>query len=103
VAWGKSTLVRPVAREYANAGWAVKIADLDVSQGTSFNWQCRLQSEIEAVMQVERFGSLEQAVQACSSSTFSSSTGRETKRHLEQNKSARIMPRPRKTPAAYLS
>ena len=43
---GKSTLARLVAREYANAGWSVKIADLDVSQGTSFNWQgrcCRLQ------------------------------------------------------------
>jgi chromosome partitioning protein len=35
---GKSTLGRLVAREYANAGWRVKIADLDVSQGTSFNW-----------------------------------------------------------------
>ena len=30
-----------VAREYANSGWSVKIADLDVSQGTSFNWQGR--------------------------------------------------------------
>jgi Flp pilus assembly CpaE family ATPase len=36
---GKSTLARLVAREYALAGWSVKIADLDVSQGTSFNWQ----------------------------------------------------------------
>src|SRR5450631_1941531 len=35
---GKSTLSRLVAREYANAGWSVKIADLDVSQGTSFSW-----------------------------------------------------------------
>ena len=34
---GKSTLSRLVAREYALAGWNVKIADLDVSQGTSFN------------------------------------------------------------------
>jgi chromosome partitioning protein len=32
----KSTLARLIAREYANAGW-----DLDVSQGTSFNWQGR--------------------------------------------------------------
>jgi chromosome partitioning protein len=38
---GKSTLSRLVAREYALAGWTVKIADLDVSQGTSFNWQSR--------------------------------------------------------------
>lgn len=45
---GKSTLARLVAREYANAGWSVKIADLDVSQGTSFNWQARrLQHTLE--------------------------------------------------------
>lgn len=60
---GKSTLARLVAREYASAGWSVKIADLDVSQGTSFNWQSRrLQSGIEPVIAVERFGSVEQAL-----------------------------------------
>jgi chromosome partitioning protein len=62
----KSTLARLVAREYANAGWAVKIADLDISQGTSFNWQARrLQTQIEPVIPVERFGSIDQALQAC--------------------------------------
>ena len=35
---GKSTLARLVAREYAAAGWQVKIADLDISQGTSTDW-----------------------------------------------------------------
>jgi Mrp family chromosome partitioning ATPase len=35
---GKSTMSRLVAREYAAAGWEVKIADLDVSQGTSLNF-----------------------------------------------------------------
>lgn len=60
---GKSTLARLVAREYAQAGWTVKIADLDVSQGTSFNWQARrLQNRIEPVVAVERFGSVEQAL-----------------------------------------
>ena len=60
---GKSTLARLVAREYANAGWSVKIADLDVSQGTSFNWQARrLQNTLEPVIPVERFGTVEQAV-----------------------------------------
>src|SRR5450631_2027330 len=60
---GKSTIARLVAREYANAGWSVKIADLDVSQGTSFNWQGRrLQAGIEPVIPVERFGTVEQAV-----------------------------------------
>lgn len=60
---GKSTLARLVAREYALAGWGVKIADLDVSQGTSFNWQSRrLQSGLEPVIAVERFGTVEQAL-----------------------------------------
>lgn len=60
---GKSTLARLVAREYAKAGWNVKIADLDVSQGTSFNWQARrLQNSLEPVIPVERFGTVEQAV-----------------------------------------
>jgi chromosome partitioning protein len=51
---GKSALSRLIAREYANAGWNVKIADLDVGQGTSFNWQGRrLQNEIKPVIPVE--------------------------------------------------
>jgi chromosome partitioning protein len=59
---GKSTLSRLIAREYANAGWNVKIADLDVGQGTSFNWQGRrLQNAIEPVIAVERFGNIKQA------------------------------------------
>jgi chromosome partitioning protein len=62
---GKSTLARHVAREYASAGWAVNIADLDVSQGTSFNWQGRrLQTTIEPVIPVERFGIVEQAIRS---------------------------------------
>lgn len=60
---GKSTLARLIAREYALAGWRVKIADLDVSQGTSFNWQSRrLQAGLEPVIAVERFGTVEQAL-----------------------------------------
>jgi chromosome partitioning protein len=60
---GKSTLCRLLAREYAVAGWNVKIADLDISQGTSFSWQARrLQSAIEPVIPVERFGTVDQAV-----------------------------------------
>ena len=38
---GKSTLSRMIACEYARSGWNVKIADMDASQGTSFNWQRR--------------------------------------------------------------
>jgi chromosome partitioning protein len=60
---GKSTLARLVAREYAAAGWRVKIADLDVAQGTSFNWQGRrLQHALEPEIPVERFGTVEQAL-----------------------------------------
>ncbi len=57
---GKSSLARLIAREYASAGWSVKIADLDLSQGTSFHWQARrLQNAIEPAVAVERFGSVE--------------------------------------------
>ncbi len=60
---GKSTVARLVAREYANANWAVKICDLDVAQGTSFSWQARrLQHHIEPVIPVERFGTADQAL-----------------------------------------
>jgi chromosome partitioning protein len=60
---GKSTLARLVAREYAAAGWNVKIADLDIAQSTSFNWQARrLQHGLEPVIPVERFGTVEQAL-----------------------------------------
>jgi chromosome partitioning protein len=60
---GKSTLARLIAREYAIAGWNVKIADLDVSQGTSFNWQARrLQNGLSPAVAVERFGTVEQAL-----------------------------------------
>ena len=60
---GKSTLARLIAREYAQAGWTVKIVDLDISQGTSFQWQARrLQNSLEPVVPVERFGTVEQAL-----------------------------------------
>ena len=60
---GKSTLARLVAREYAAAGWAVKIADLDVAQGTSFNWQARrLRHQLVPDIPVERFRSAQLAL-----------------------------------------
>jgi len=60
---GKSTIARLLAREYAAAGWNVKIADLDIQQGTSFSWQGRrLQSGIEPPVQVERFATVEHAL-----------------------------------------
>jgi chromosome partitioning protein len=64
---GKSTLARLIAREYALAKWSVKIADLDIGQGTSFNWQARrLSRQIEPTIAVERFGSVSQALKEAS-------------------------------------
>lgn len=60
---GKSTLARAIAREYANSGWDVKIADLDISQSTSFNWNSRrLQSKLIPTISVEQFGRVSQAI-----------------------------------------
>lgn len=60
---GKSTLARLIAREYAAAGYATKIVDLDISQGTSYHWQRRrLEADLQPQVPVECFGSLEQAL-----------------------------------------
>jgi chromosome partitioning protein len=60
---GKSTIARLLAREYVNAGWHAKIADLDIAQGTSFSWQARrLRNDIKPAVAVERFGAVEQAL-----------------------------------------
>ena len=59
---GKSTLARLIAREYAHAGWRVKIADLDISQGTSTDWKHRReQNGIEPEVAVEPFRTVSQA------------------------------------------
>lgn len=60
---GKSTCARLIAREYANAGWTVKIADLDVSQGTSTEWKRRRDGHgIQPEIAVEPFRTVEQAL-----------------------------------------
>jgi chromosome partitioning protein len=60
---GKSTLARLLAREFAAQEWNVKIADLDISQGTSFQWRARrLESQIEPDVPVEQFGSVDKAL-----------------------------------------
>lgn len=60
---GKSTLARLLAREFAAQGWNVKIADLDISQGTSFEWRMRrLQGKIEPDIAVEQFGNVDKAL-----------------------------------------
>ena len=60
---GKSTLSRLIAREYAKAGWTVKIADLDISQGTCYDWQSRrMSNQITPEVPVERFSSVSQTL-----------------------------------------
>jgi len=60
---GKSTLSRLLAREFANLGWSVKIADLDISQGTSFQWRARrLEGNVEPDVPVEQFRGVDKAL-----------------------------------------
>ncbi|MHC5722014.1 MAG: nucleotide-binding protein, partial [Nostoc sp.] len=64
---GKSTLARLIAREYAAAGWDVKIADLDISQGTSTDWKQRREvNGIQPEIAVEPFRTVAQALKHAS-------------------------------------
>lgn len=60
---GKSTVSRLTGREFAALGWNVKIADMDISQGTSFQWRSRrLQYGVQPDVPVEQFGSVDKAL-----------------------------------------
>ena len=60
---GKSTLSRLLAREYAYSKWDVKIADLDIAQGTSNDWKKRREmNEIQPYVAVESFRTVSQAL-----------------------------------------
>jgi chromosome partitioning protein len=64
---GKSTLCRLVAREYAAAGWTVKIADLDIAQGTSTDWKQRREvNSLQPEIAVEPFRTVMQALRIAS-------------------------------------
>ncbi len=53
---GKSTLSRLLAVEYSRNDWEVKIADMDLSQGTATEWnRIRLVEGIEPKIAVEQF------------------------------------------------
>lgn len=53
---GKSTLSRALAVEYARHEWDVKIADMDLKQGTSTNWNReRMNNEYSPKIAVETF------------------------------------------------
>ena len=53
---GKSTLVRALSTEYARNDWSVKIADMDLKQKTTTEWNCtRMESNLEPAIAVEPF------------------------------------------------
>ena len=60
---GKSTLSRALAREAANGGLKIKIADLDTQQGTSIDWhRTRLHAGIQPPVAAEAFATAAQAL-----------------------------------------
>lgn len=59
---GKSATARSIAAEYAENGWSVKIADMDLDQSTCLNWvRKRLESGREPVISAEPFRSVDAA------------------------------------------
>ena len=60
---GKSTLARLLAREVAAGGASVKIADLDIQQGTSFKWAARRAANgLTPEIRVETFANVKTAL-----------------------------------------
>lgn len=56
---GKSTIARAIAAEYARHGWSVKIADMDLKQKTSSNWNAeRLSQGHDPKLEVQAFASV---------------------------------------------
>ncbi len=61
---GKSTIARLIAREFADNGWHVKIADMDVQQGTSYKWyKRRAANQITPEIRTETFTSVKPALE----------------------------------------
>lgn len=53
---GKSAIARTVAVAFASAGWQVLLADMDIQQSTSFEWnQRRLQNDIQPHIDIIQF------------------------------------------------
>lgn len=60
---GKSSIVRAIAREFASLDRSVKIADLDVQQGTITKWHMRrLGAGLEPVGSVETYKQINRAL-----------------------------------------
>ena len=62
---GKSSIARLIAREFADNGWCVTIADMDVQQATSYHWsQRRAASQTRPEIHTDTFTSLSTALTA---------------------------------------
>ena len=60
---GKSTLARLLAVEYARNEFSVKIADMDLSQGTVSEWnRLRMSKDYAPLVSVEQFNSVAEAM-----------------------------------------
>jgi chromosome partitioning protein len=60
---GKSSIARLIAREFAHHEWNVKIADMDIQQGTSFQWyKRRAANSISPEIRTETFATVKQAL-----------------------------------------
>lgn len=60
---GKSTISRLLAVEYARNKWEVKIADMDLSQGTITEWnRTRMENQVNPKIAVEQFMTVKDAL-----------------------------------------
>lgn len=64
---GKSTIARLLLREFAKHDWKVKIADMDIQQGTSFQWhKRRAANNVTPDVRTETFTTVQQALKDAS-------------------------------------
>ena len=62
---GKSSLARLIGREFADNGWLVNIADMDVQQATSYHWfKRRAANRVTPEIHTETFTSVSTALTA---------------------------------------
>ena len=62
---GKSSIARLIAREFADNGWLVNIADMDVQQATSYHWfKRRAANQVMPEIHTETFTSVSTALTA---------------------------------------
>lgn len=60
---GKSSEARTVAVAFAAAGWTVLLADMDIQQSTSFEWNARrLQHDFQPHIDVQQFHSVDRVL-----------------------------------------